>query len=274
MFDLPQISLATWAEVGQFAEFLSPLLVALFAVWLGFRYQRYLADRAEQRSAFLDAFETLGTMLDAVGLQESLRFATHQLEVFGNEKSYDKRRAVLYAADDRLTNLAVQLGFPPSAERPKEAKDGSIAVAGPPPVLLTGRITAKFNEAQVRLRHIHLRILMADPGAINSRIMVVGIAAMGRLEEELSIAYEGLQSTDVRVPDWAKLTSYYESSQVQVFRLLGGGSQRIVAVRQYRENLPWPEEIRSREPVRLSDWKPPTLFEGPSAIFFKWRKAK
>ncbi|MGP8075646.1 MAG: hypothetical protein ACLP8Y_02775 [Thermoplasmata archaeon] len=56
-------------------EILVPLAVALFAVWLSFRYQLYALDRETRKSAYLDALDCLQGMADLLENQEQISYA-------------------------------------------------------------------------------------------------------------------------------------------------------------------------------------------------------
>jgi hypothetical protein len=250
--------------------YVAPVTVSIYAVWLGFYYQRKLADREKLRNSYIEVFLGLGRMLDQVELLEGVKYADWLL---GYQKLPDgsPRPEVIDEYADRIWQLSIRLGFfTDSAEPPRRMPDGKFAIQGQSPMRLAQMIVDRYNRAQTEVREANLGVVLGSPASYSPAGLIRPNHLIGRIQEEATLALDGLNRNVPLPVDWDRLTRLTVDAQTEVHRILGGPKDGTVAVVQYRERFNWPPEMRPLPPKRAPFGDVMTPFEGPS--FSAWMR--
>ena len=241
------------------AEFLSPLIVAIFAVWLGFRYQRVLADRESRKEAHLNAIRGLSEMMDAVDDEETISFSIWALAESRRVAQSDPTLSseLLAKATIQLVGLSDGYGVsPPWYILKQRGPEGFQTLVETYPPQLDAIAKRRFNEARIAVRDYELRILLSHPGSKASDASISAVRAMATLTMNLDQVIGALGEGGPKRVDWVSLNKLMGQAQTAAFRDLGASDESELEVRQYRHVVPWPKDAALIKPEPYSGYAP------------------
>jgi hypothetical protein len=234
-----------WAEAFAFLTFISPLIVAVLAVWLAYVYQRNVADRESRRTAYANLLTAVSRMSDCLEHQEQLRFAWVLKRDIPIPPAKPEDQSRLATAVETLVGLSN--AYPvshPWFELEKKRLDGVKEVLDHYPVEIATSILRRFchllDEAQAAEMGISL-----GSGKSNHRKGQLSIWKMAaELIHFLVAASVALDRRDPSRLDWAPLNERIGALQTAMLRDLGViGKDDEYEMRKYRGPIDWPSDV-------------------------------
>jgi len=228
------------------------LVVALFAVWLGYRYQIQVADREQRRKAYLDAVAALNELSELIEVTEQLVFATREnLRGLANSVANpdkDHERA-LQEARVRVFVAVVNSGASPdfdSISTDPETRMRSEFGLGTMAAYAT--IIRRSNEVRRRFNHA---LLVAFSGM---RVTLFhhpqkSVDALNALHR----AYTGLDSVlqELANPmqphqvNWEPIDQIVSAAINRAYQDIGIMEHTPLDVTHKREHIPWSDNVES-----------------------------
>lgn len=232
-----------WAST---LEVLAPLLVALFAVRLGYRYQRVLSDRESRRQAYISLMGHLSRMMDCIEQAEHLSFIRYTLH---RPPSQDPKSSANVAALEYILSALADLGATLDPERAwaritewdPNGPDDLTQFVGGYPGYIWSLIHARFEEERRLVRDEGPRILVGRPPLGRARYHRSTFVALRPLVFQLVQVYHAITPEVPARVEWKPINQLYFAFQKSLVRDLGVGTAVGVTLIQFRERLPWPE---------------------------------
>jgi hypothetical protein len=227
-----------------FGEFVSPLAVSIFAVWLGFRYQRVLAETHSRREAWVRIFAHLNRMMDSVEQVERLSFVCLLVAEI-DEKIEDP---AIRGDSVRFVTLAiVDLCSTVARDQPwfqllQQGEEGVAKLAHSYPPYLRALIHARFEEERRQVRDEMPHLVLARPLLLRDRKGVRLFQAAEALEFRLSGVFHAIQPNVPAKVDWKPITELVLAVQAAAAKDLGYREPPKLGMVQFREGLPWPPD--------------------------------
>ncbi|HEV2317526.1 MAG TPA: hypothetical protein VGV89_08150 [Thermoplasmata archaeon] len=226
-----------------FAEFVSPLAVALFAVWLGYRYQRQLADRQAIRDSYFRTRSALAAMILCVERSERLSFAADLMRKATALRPVDVDGAVReeIRATSIVLNVGAGLGLGPTrgAYGPKRPW-GEWDPAGPDLAQTHLLIQRDFNESLHQIDEEEARVLFGGLSTFGEDYRTIQ-SEVQELVEILSTVQANLTPDIAAKVDWAAIYDRMLVIQNGMAKGLGGNPNLVRGYMRHGSTAAWPE---------------------------------
>lgn len=226
-----------------FGEFVSPLVVAVFAVWLGYWYQRRLVDRQAMRESYFRSRAALATMILCVERSERLSFAADLMRKATALRPSDVDTAVLeeMKATAIVLNVGTGLGIVPTrgAYRPERAW-GEWDLAGPDLAQAHLLIQRDFNEALHQVDEEEARVLFGGLSTFGKDYQTIQTEVQA-LVAILSTVQGKLTPDRAARVDWTAIYDRMLRLQNGMAKGLGGNPNLVRGYIQHGSAVEWPD---------------------------------
>jgi hypothetical protein len=218
-------------------------VVALFAVWLGYRYQRVLADVQTRRGAYVRILAHLNRMMDCIEHAERLSFISLLVEeVDSGIPDEATGRSAQEFAVAAIVDLCSTLGpEPPWFPLLQGGSEGVTKLVHEYPPLLRAIVHSRFEEYRRSVRDEGPALVFGTSPVFRSRRSLAVFAALTRLTFHLAHVFHALNPELPARVDWKPINALVLAVEAGVVRDLGAHTGFKIGLLQRRELLPWPD---------------------------------
>jgi hypothetical protein len=248
-------------------EFLVPLAVALFAVWLGYTYQIISLDRETRKNAYVDAVSSLVHLRDLIELAEQVNYASWSLAVRTREsKPTPSEKAGLNDWSKSLIHwivrsreIASRLGVAVdwSAVGDFDHLDLGEDLRSVRGKLFTAflregeLVREKFNDSIIHVASVTrlgvFWLVIRRKSETQRRTTSTLWAVYDQLDGVFS--WVAAVTTDPRPVNWPVVESLLDKAVTAIFVEIGSLGHVNVGLRPQHERIPWPREIFESDAV-------------------------
>jgi hypothetical protein len=224
-------------------EYSLPVIVAIFAVWLGFRYQRVSADVESRREAWIRVLSYLNKEMDLLETVEKLSYICNLVEKLDRDESPSRKTPDMDR--DRVIFLTLQLcaELDPGGDWSRlvdSGPDGLTELLHHYPSFLRAVAHASFEQEKRKLRDEGPRLLLGSTRIWRSKKRREEFTALQNLTWHLSRAFHAINPETPAKLDWSPI--YQLGYRVQTLAVKDLGARPVnVALIQVHELVPWPE---------------------------------
>jgi hypothetical protein len=222
----------------------APLIVALFAVWLGYRYHRVLADIESRRVSYVRVLGHLNRMMDCIEQTERLSFISLLIEeVDSGIPDGEIEGGAQDFAIAAVVDLCATLGpEPPWFPLLQQGEEGVTKLVHEFPPLLRAIVHARFEEERRLIRDEGPALVLGTTPIWRDRKSLGVFGALARLTFHLARVYHAINPKHPARVDWKPINALVLAVGASIVGDLGTRTGFNIGLVQRREHLPWPKD--------------------------------